>query len=480
MIIRSSSLYVPTTEVTSEEIARYKWDNTFTSKSGESVTAWEFDGRVLRLPRAYRIARAVENRFCNARRIRDIAYIKDPAKKKKPFQIFAIFNVIAGLRKRFGGILVCRTGGGKTVMGLDIIAKLKVRTLILVDQIDLVAQWAARIQEFLCGDFSVGFYYGEDRNWKNKDIVIATVQSLLENIPEGFVTNFGLVVYDEVHVFSAPLFLKAGTRFEAQYRLGLTATPYRGDGLEGLFFAHIGPVLHEVPKKDVDALGVTIDPDVYVVPTKYKAVSEKEAGSQKVDIVPMIWKWNPYLRRKEYVVNYSKLLNMCCLSDAHNLPIFEEIKTAVAKDRKILFISDRNEQLRILHKWCQRENISSALLTGKVKGVKKRIQALTAQVILSNFTLTQKGLDCPQLDVLMFGSLRKVRASVEQAAGRVSRNYIGKKKPLIIVFEPECSVMRLQVDAILTILYKLGCRIVEPGVGRRNDVRWRKRRRSVS
>lgn len=483
MILRSDFLYIPKKETSPAMVEEYKRAATFSSKDDEDIIAWEEDDQYLKIPRAIPVDAPIRDLTSTSEYV-DIRYKGVKKQKLKPFQTFAIYDTIASLFVLQGGVLVCRTGGGKTVCALNIMSKLKQRTLILVDQMDLMAQWVLRIAQFLEGDFKVAYLYGADkRSWKKADIVIATLQTISKGMPDSFKDRFGLVVYDEVHVMAAPTFAKGGSAIRARYRLGLTATPYRGDGLEDLFFANIGPIVHKVPKSEVDRLGVTIDPDVFVLPTDYLAVSVDDKRMSptkyaKAAVVPMMRKFNKRHKRWESIVNSAKLMTMCATSPKHYQPIFSEICAAVSKGRKVLLISDRNEQLRILHKLCQEAKIDSSVLTGDIKKLGKRIEALKAQVILSNFTLTQKGLDCPELDVLMFGSLRKGRTSIEQAAGRVSRNYIGKRKPLILVFEPKCFVMESQVNDLLGILHNLGCKVIEPGFGRKNDLRWRKNRDS--
>ena len=132
-----------------------------------------------------------------------------------------------------GGILQLRCGGGKTVIMLDLIAKLKVPSIIIVDNTQLLHQWRAEIEKHLIAPDGVGLVQGSTLNWE-KDIVLATYQTLAmrrDKLPRQMKEHFGVAIWDEAHHVSAPVFSRTASMFYGR-RFGLTATPERVDGTQ--------------------------------------------------------------------------------------------------------------------------------------------------------------------------------------------------------------------------------------------------------
>ena len=108
-----------------------------------------------------------------------------------------------------GGLLEIGCGKGKTVMALNIISKLKLKTLVIVHKGFLLSQWIERIQQFLpaarIGKIQVPHFDIED-----KDIVIGMLQSLsMKEYPEDTFDSFGFTIIDECHHISAEIFVRS-------------------------------------------------------------------------------------------------------------------------------------------------------------------------------------------------------------------------------------------------------------------------------
>lgn len=144
-----------------------------------------------------------------------------------------------------GGVLQLACGAGKTVVALEKIARGKVPALIMLDNMNLLKQWADDIEEFLdvpggIGELSAGKY-----EWK-KGIVLATYHSVAaraDEMTEEARRWFGQIFWDEAHHVNAPVFSKSADLFYGK-RYALTATPRRDDGLHIICDFHIGRVLH--------------------------------------------------------------------------------------------------------------------------------------------------------------------------------------------------------------------------------------------
>jgi DNA excision repair protein ERCC-3 len=146
------------------------------------------------------------------------------------------------------GIVVLPCGAGKTIVGIGAIARLRCETLILTTNITSVRQWINEIIQRTTADArDVGEYSGERK--EVRPITVATYHILTHRARKGDAfahlklfqeRNWGLIIYDEVHLLPAPVF-RATADLQATRRLGLTATLVREDGLEEDVFSLIGP-----------------------------------------------------------------------------------------------------------------------------------------------------------------------------------------------------------------------------------------------
>ncbi|MCF0237539.1 MAG: helicase-associated domain-containing protein [Sphaerochaetaceae bacterium] len=160
------------------------------------------------------------------------------------------------------GTIVMPCGSGKTVVGLSIMSALQTRTLILCPNIVAVHQWIDEIINKTSIDPSlIGEYSGEKK--EIKPITVCTYQVLtyrhdkseefkhMNLVKEG---NWGLVIYDEVHMLPAHVF-KITAELQSVYRVGLTATLIREDGKEEEVFSLVGPKRYDIPWTDLTKQG---------------------------------------------------------------------------------------------------------------------------------------------------------------------------------------------------------------------------------
>ena len=160
------------------------------------------------------------------------------------------------------GVVVLPCGAGKTMIGIAAMARLGMKTLILCTNVTALRQWRSEILERTTLTVAdVTEYSGELKDIKS--VTLSTYQMLTfrKSRNEEFVhfglfdrENWGLVIYDEVHLLPAPVF-RAVAHLQARRRLGLTATLVREDGKETDVFALIGPKRFDVPWKDLEHQG---------------------------------------------------------------------------------------------------------------------------------------------------------------------------------------------------------------------------------
>ncbi|MHA2140523.1 MAG: DNA repair helicase XPB [Candidatus Thorarchaeota archaeon] len=179
------------------------------------------------------------------------------------YQSDAVDTFYAGGGVKGGsGVVVLPCGAGKTMVGMGAITKLQTSTLILCPNVIAVRQW---IQELLdktdLKPDDIGEYTGDNK--LVRPVTVATYQILTwrksrEDEFEHFsifeARNWGLIIYDEVHLLPAPVF-RATATIQATRRLGLTATLVREDGREEDVFSLIGPKRYDMPWKLLEDQG---------------------------------------------------------------------------------------------------------------------------------------------------------------------------------------------------------------------------------
>ena len=172
-----------------------------------------------------------------------------------------IFNA-GGAERGGSGVIVLPCGGGKTIVGMACMALVRASTLILVTNVTAARQWIAELlDKTTLVEEDVGEYNGANK--EVRPVTIATYQILTHrSSKDGEFTHFklfdernwGLIIYDEVHLLPAPVF-QITASLQARRRLGLTATLVREDGREDDVFALIGPKKYDVPWKEMEKQG---------------------------------------------------------------------------------------------------------------------------------------------------------------------------------------------------------------------------------
>ena len=174
----------------------------------------------------------------------------------RPYQHEAVESFTQG----GSGVVVLPCGAGKTLVGAGAMAATKTTTLILVTNTVSARQWRDELlrRTTLTAD-EIGEYSGQVK--EIKPVTIATYQILTAKRKGEYAhlslldaLDWGLILYDEVHLLPAPVF-KLTAELQARRRLGLTATLVREDGREGDVFSLIGPKRFDAPWKEIEAQG---------------------------------------------------------------------------------------------------------------------------------------------------------------------------------------------------------------------------------
>ncbi|QWC84105.1 DEAD/DEAH box helicase [Nocardioidaceae bacterium] len=158
------------------------------------------------------------------------------------------------------GVVVLPCGAGKTIVGAAAMAHAKATTLIMVTNTVSARQWKDElVRRTSLTEDEIGEYSGTRK--EIKPVTIATYQVMTTRRKGAYThlelfdaRDWGLVVYDEVHLLPAPIF-RMTADLQARRRLGLTATLVREDGREGDVFSLIGPKRYDAPWKDIESQG---------------------------------------------------------------------------------------------------------------------------------------------------------------------------------------------------------------------------------
>ena len=327
----------------------------------------------------------------------------------RPYQSDVVNDVL----KRDHGTLSAPTGSGKTTMGLFIIAQRKQPALIIVHTRELVNQWLDAIEKFLHipadevgviggGKFSIG-----DR------VTVALVQSLYKRLND-VSPYIGHIIVDEAHRTPSRVFTQAVDAFPARYRLGLTATPWRRDGLSRAIFWHLGDVTGQVEKQDLLDNGNLCHASVKWVETTFSTA----------------------LDASEY---YSTALSELTQDLDRNLLIAE----TVTEHNGIgisLILSDRRDHCETLADILRhRHGIEAAVLTGQTPAKEREriIQGLKSgecHYLVATGQLIGEGFDLPEIGTLALVTPLKFSGRLIQYIGRALRPTPGKNKAIILDF----------------------------------------------
>jgi superfamily II DNA or RNA helicase len=357
-----------------------------------------------------------------------------------PIQQEAVLKLVNELKNgKTGGILSLSTGSGKTISALNVLSNIRGKTLIIVNKIPLMKQWESEIKNFL-PDAEIGFIQGQKNvSVKDKDIVIAMLQSLAKiDYPDSLFETINTVIVDECHNLSSRVFSQVLSKLSCQYTVGLSATPKRSDGCEYVFKYHIGDIVYQSDKKrsGLDPIIRTIKIDS----EDYKEIStiNQITGQNQIQFTSMI----------------SQLITI----DKRNKLIIELIKHLVINEnRKILILSDRRDHVKTLKTNLDNDveiTFTYGLFLGQMK-YQELERSKSSQVILATFSAFGEGVSEKDLDTLILitpkkfighlkNSTKNESGKLEQIVGRIFRKEHTEKNPLIIDLQDNFSVYKTQ------------------------------------
>ena len=323
-----------------------------------------------------------------------------------PAQEGAVQNLLAHEM----GVLVAPPGAGKTVMGCFLAVKRNLPTLILAHRKPILEQWRMQLMELLGLTSREIGQVGGGRQRRSGIIDLAMIQSLrsIDDL-EAFFANYGFIVVDECHHLPAFTFESSIKRAPARYFLGLTATPYRRDGLQSIITMQCGPIRCEL--KDVPAdlsLRLSVRETPFAVPT------EERPSIQDI---------------------FRNLVG----DEPRNSLIEEDVIRALNDGRQCLILTQRTEHCRSLADRLMQKGKVPFVLSGAV-GKRERSSILAAienaspqkeLLVIATGQYLGEGFDCPRIDTLFLAFPVSFKGKVVQYVGRTLRSHRGKDSVLV-------------------------------------------------
>ncbi len=302
-------------------------------------------------------------------------------------------------------ILQAKTGSGKTYQLPAIVKKLNQKTLILVDRTNLVTQMYKEFKQNADGDIQVL----SKQSQRVADVNISTIQLLLKNknLLLKLKKEIGFVVLDEAHIVSVGSFTEIITSFSAKYRLAMTATPTRSDGLTGALYDHFS--YNKVIGDNPNLLSVK-----FIVVKHKKSIfymGKFDAGQA----------WRDLYSDLELTTEITKLA----------------IKLLNEKKRAVFVYCTNQKGQELLKALFKKDGYSTEVINAKTKKTDREayIEAFNERKLdfIISGVILQKGISIHRMDTIINFS-NHTKESFEQAAGRLRREHKDKNKPLFITF----------------------------------------------
>lgn len=339
------------------------------------------------------------------------------------------------MMKYDNGILQAATAFGKTVVCSAMIAEKKVNTLIILESSALLEQWKDALEKFLDIDEKLPEYKTKTGRIRVRKSLIGKLQGAHDSMTgivdiamagslckkgewHPLLDQYGMVIVDECHHAASDTIAEVLQKVTAKYVYGVTATPKRSDGLEKINYMLLGPIRYSYSAKEkVKAQGI---PHL-VYPRFTRTVLPRGVTAEKM--------------------HPNEAYEMLRHNEARDEQILSDVKNCIAAGRTPVILSKYKDHSERLYDQMKGYADKVFLMTGnnskkEHKQIREQLQQTAPEetlALVATGSLIGEGFDFPRLDTLIMATPVSFRSVVEQYAGRLNRDYVGKKD--VIVFD---------------------------------------------
>lgn len=328
------------------------------------------------------------------------------------------------------GVLCAATAFGKTAVGAYLVAQRKVNTLVLVHNIEIMKNWVEDFTKFLeIGEKAPEFVTPKGRH-KRRSSCIGTLYgghntltgildiAMITSLGRGddvnaIVKNYGMVIMDECHHAGAAIAEDVLNEVNAKYVYGLTATPKRDDGQEQKIFMQLGPI-------------------------RYRYTAKERAAAQDVKhyVYP---RFTRLLIQSGTSVSYNQARRAVVENEQRNEQILSDVTACLQEGRTPLLLTKEKEHAAFFYNALQSKADHVFLLQGgsstrQKDALRAELRAVPQServVLVAIGQYIGEGFNFPRLDTLLLAMPISWQGNVEQYAGRLHRDYDGKKDVII-------------------------------------------------
>lgn len=336
------------------------------------------------------------------------------------------------------GLVVLPTGAGKTFVAELAIASVQRSTLVVVPTLDLVAQWADRLSA--CFGTTVGTIGGG--SFDVQDLTVSTYDSAYLHM-DRLGGRFGLLVFDEAHHLPSEAYAQAAELAIAPYRLGLTATPERADGMDARLGHLIGPICYRrlvteltgdyLSEYEVHQIQVELTPDERTRYAEARAVYRGFVQGQGIRIGSPAG-WQRFIQAtsrsaegRRALAAYHTQRNLA-LASGSKLDVLEELFARHSSDKLLFFAHDNRTVYQV-----SRRFLVPVITHETPTAERRRILAGLAEGrwrVVGTSRVLNEGVDMPDVSVgVVLSGTGSVREHV-QRLGRILRRREGKRASL--------------------------------------------------
>ena len=472
VVIRSNMLYIPLSQLSSKVLNHLRRIASFrnpefyskqalrlsTYQTPRIISCADLTDEYLALPRG------CEDAVTTLFQEKDVAYrFEDKTNRGRAISIRSNGELrenqqeaVNALATNNTGVLSATTAFGKTVAAIGLIAEHCVNTLILVHTKALLDQWVQRLEQFLVIDDVPVIEKGKHKknlspigtlsstgNKLHGIIDIALMQSCItDGEIKTFVKDYGLVIADECHHVSAVNFEQILKAVNARYVYGLTATPIRKDGHQPIIFMQCGPI-------------------------RYNADAKAQMRDQSFQRL-LVPRFTPFRPISGEDLSFTKVAQQLAEDEYRNLFIVKDVIEVLKEGRSPIILTSRTAHVETLAGLLKPHCPNVITLVGSESTKEKLLKMEYLQsipssdplVIVATGKYVVEGFDYARLDTLFLVSPVAWKGIVAQYAGRLHREFDGKKDVQIYDYidirVPVCeSMYRKRLKGYASIGYKI-------------------------